>query len=138
MNYFGGRLFSRKRRGRKLQPLVQGGSITYELAHTFVNWTEIDAKRLVVLWSPLVGNGFKEVYRSGIQNIGIGFRRIPEQLVGEGFAYAVWRKEIFSKFGPLYFDSERGARLTWEVMQSQFANYCEKVSLDEAALVRIC
>lgn len=35
--------------------------------------------------------------------------------VGEGFAYFRWRTLILQKFGPAYFDTEGGARLTWTI-----------------------
>ena len=39
---------------------------------------------------------------------------------GEGFAYFQWRVSLCKKYGPMYFDTEGGARLSWELKQALF------------------
>lgn len=135
MESSGGVLMSRKRRGRKLTFLVAGGSIKYEIAHTMIKWNVMKSEGRVVLWKSFDDGSIKEVFPNGVQPI--GFRRVDGRETGEGFAYNAWRYQILVKFGPLYFDSERGARLSWEIMQSQYRNMREAIAKNEAMLAAI-
>lgn len=37
--------------------------------------------------------------------------------MGEGLAYFRWRTLILQEYGPAYFDTEGGARITWGIQQ---------------------